>query len=43
MVWARHIFEQMKAYLLKQLKEDGGSERAKREVIKQRAIMIAKA
>jgi hypothetical protein len=24
--WTRHIFEQMKAFLLEQLEEDGGSE-----------------
>jgi hypothetical protein len=34
MAWAMLIFEQMKAFLLEQLKEDGGSERAKREVTK---------
>ena len=28
------FFEQMKEFLLEQLEEDGGSERAKREVVK---------
>jgi DNA topoisomerase IA len=42
MAWARLIFEQMKAFLLEQLEQDGGSERMKREVTKQCDI-IAKA
>jgi hypothetical protein len=39
MVWSRLIFEQIKAFLLDQLEEDGGSERAKREVQKQCEIV----
>jgi hypothetical protein len=42
MSWARLIFEQMKAFLLEQLEEDGGSERGKREVTKWCGI-VAKA
>jgi hypothetical protein len=42
MVWVRLIFEQMKAFLLEQLEEDGGSEPAKREVTKQ-CYIVAKA
>jgi hypothetical protein len=34
MAWSRLIFEQIKAFLLDQLEEDGGSERAKTEVQK---------
>jgi hypothetical protein len=34
MAWPRLIFEQIKAFLLDQLEEDGGSERARREVRK---------
>jgi hypothetical protein len=34
MSWARLIFEQMKAFLLEQLEEGGGLERAKREETK---------
>jgi hypothetical protein len=34
MALARHIFDQIKAYLVEQLVEDGGSEKAKREVQK---------
>jgi hypothetical protein len=43
MGWARLIFEQIKAFLLEQLEEDGGSERAKREVTKRCNIVVAKA
>jgi hypothetical protein len=42
MAWAWLIFEQMKAFLLEQLEEDGGSERAKREVMKW-CVIVAKA
>jgi hypothetical protein len=42
MAWARLIFNQIKAFLLEQLNEDGGSERAKAEVRK-RCDLIAKA
>jgi hypothetical protein len=42
MSWARLIFDQMKAFLLEQLEEDGGSEQAKREVTK-RCDIVAKA
>ncbi len=34
MAWARLIFNQIKAFLLEQFKEDGGSEGAKAEVRK---------
>jgi hypothetical protein len=34
MAWSRLIFEQIKAFLLDQLEDDGGYERAKREVRK---------
>jgi hypothetical protein len=42
MAWSRPIFEQIKAFLLDQLEEDGGSERAKTEVRK-RCDIVAKA
>jgi hypothetical protein len=42
MAWARLIFEHIKAFLLEQLEEDGGLERAKREVTK-RCGIVAKA
>jgi hypothetical protein len=42
MAWARLIYDQIKAFLLEQLGEDGGSERAKREV-KKRCDIVAKA
>jgi hypothetical protein len=42
MAWARLIFEQLKEYLVEQLEEDGGSERAKTEVRK-RCDIVAKA
>ena len=42
MASARLIFNQIKAFLLEQLEEDGGSERAKREVEK-RCDLVAKA
>jgi hypothetical protein len=42
MAWSRLIFAQMKAFLLEKLEEDGGSERAKREVTK-RCDIVAKA
>jgi hypothetical protein len=42
MAWARLIFDQIKAFLLEKLEEDGGSERAKREVTK-RCDIVAKA
>jgi hypothetical protein len=42
MSWARLIFDQMKAFLLEKLEEDGGSERAKRDVTK-RCDIVAKA
>jgi hypothetical protein len=35
MAWARLIFDQIKAFLLEQLEDDGGLEPAKREVRKQ--------
>jgi hypothetical protein len=40
--WSRLILEQIKAFLLDQLEEDGGSERGKREV-KKGCIIITKA
>jgi hypothetical protein len=40
MAWARLIFEQMKAFLLGQLEQHGGSEQAKREVTKQCDIVV---
>ncbi len=42
MAWARLLYDQIKAFLLEQLGEDGGSERAKREV-KKRCDIVAKA
>jgi hypothetical protein len=42
MAWSRLVFEQIKAFLLDQLKEDGGSERAKLEV-KKWCNIVAKA
>ena len=42
MAWMRLIFDQMKAFLLEQLEEDGGMERAKREV-KKWGDIVAKA
>ena len=42
MAWARLIYDQIKAFLLEQLEEDRGSERAKREV-KKRCDIVAKA
>jgi hypothetical protein len=41
MSWARLVFEQMKAFLLEKLEEDGGSERAKQEVA-MRCDIVAK-
>lgn len=41
MAWARLILNQIKAFLLEKLEEDGGSERAKREVAK-RCDAVAK-
>jgi hypothetical protein len=42
MAWSRLIFDQIKAFLLDQLEEDGGSDSAKREVGK-RCNIVAKA
>jgi hypothetical protein len=39
MAWSRLIFDQIKAFLLDQLEEDGRSDRAKREVQKQCNIL----
>jgi hypothetical protein len=42
MSWARLLYDQIKAFLLEELEEDGGSQRKKREVTK-RCDIIAKA